>query len=196
MPLPMLPIVIIERSGLRRPVVFFNAMLPRRGGYTNFDMRQRTKVNRYAGNAQASGQVLGPEFLPIRFSGFLEDRRIGVPGASVAAALWIKTVAKAGRECIFNYGPFFYRVLWKQVGFQVVELQRIKYKIELEVLDDFLASASGSRRARGWCRPQTWRSPTSTTRRRAWTTSPTGSTPTPSTARTLQSPRSEAAARK
>jgi len=138
MPFPLLPIVIMERTGKRRPVIFFNAMLPRMGGYTNFDMKIRTKVTHYTGNALATGQVLGAEFEPIAFNGFLEDRRIGLPGTAVAMMLWIQAVAKSGRECVFNYGPIMRRVLWKQVKFKVVELQRIRYEIVLEVLDDFL----------------------------------------------------------
>jgi LysM repeat protein len=138
MPFPLLPIIIIERTGKHRPVVFFNAMLPRKGGYTNFDMKIRTKVSRYIGTAQATGQVLGTEFEPIQFHGMLEDRRIGVPGSAVAMMLLVQTVAKGGRECWFNYGPIFRRVLWKEVKFKTIELQRIRYEIVLEVLDDGL----------------------------------------------------------
>jgi LysM repeat protein len=138
MPFPMLPIVIIERTGARRPVILVNAMLPRSGGYTNFGIKQRTKVTRYMGNAHATAQVLGPEYMPIQFAGTLEDRRLGAPGASLAIMLLIQSIVKSGRECWFNYGPVFRRVLWKQADFKTIELQKIKYEIELEVLDDGL----------------------------------------------------------
>ncbi len=136
MALPLLPVVIVETSGLRRPITLYDTSLPRDGNETTLGMRVRGKETWYPGATEATVQVLGPSYEPIRFAGVLEDNRIGAPGAAVATMWLIRMVGKAGRIVLFNYGPILRRCRWVRHHFQVRSLQRIAYEIELQPIGD------------------------------------------------------------
>lgn len=138
MPFPLFPIRIQELSGKNRQLELNDSTLPREGQETNFDFDQRIKVNRYTGNAEARAQVLGVEWKPIKFGGKLEDRRMGSFRAARGLMRYMTDIAKAGRECSFDYGPIFRRVVWKSLEFKTIELEIIEYRVELEVLGDGL----------------------------------------------------------
>lgn len=132
----LLPITILEGSGKRRLIVLIGSTLPRQGRATILGTGQRMKVNRYVGNATAKIQMLGPNWLPIRFGGILDDRRIRLKGAAAAMAYALEEISLAGRECTFTYGPFVRRVVFKKVVLQPLQLSMIRYSVELEVIDD------------------------------------------------------------
>lgn len=136
MALPLIPIVITETSGRFRPLILAGPNLPREGGETVFGMAMRGRTTWYPGSGEATSQVLGPQHEPVRMSGMLEDRRTGLPGGAVLLGRLIDQIGRAGREVVLNYGPFTRRCRWLRHSLKPVELIRIAYEIELEVLGD------------------------------------------------------------
>lgn len=138
---PAVPVIITETSGKFRPIVLYGSALPREGRYTSFGGEQRGKTTYYAGNPEPTSQSLGPAEEPIRFGGLLEDHRLGGPGRAYALVALIDSVRKAGRTCIFSWGPLLRTVRWSKSLFTPIELGRYEYEIELEVLSDGLSTA-------------------------------------------------------
>jgi hypothetical protein len=136
MSLPLLPVVIKEIGGLQRPIVLYDTTLPREGSETTLGERMRGKETWYTGATEATVQVLGPSYEPIRFAGMLEDRRTGVPGSAVLLMWLIRMVGKAGRIVLFNYGPILRRCRWVRHSFKIRSLQQIAYEIELQPIGD------------------------------------------------------------
>jgi len=132
MRMPTLPLVIVEAEGLRRTIVLYDTTLPREGNETALTTKVRGKDTWYLGSKEATSQVLGPSYEPIRFAGLLEDKRTGVSGSAVALQWLIDLVGEAGRVVLFSYGPFVRRCRWLRHSFTLFSLQKIGYEIELQ----------------------------------------------------------------
>lgn len=136
MPFPAPPLILVEDGGPRRVVVLTGTTLPRAGSETNLDGSVRGATKWYSGSPIPTSQVLGPQEEPMRFAGAFEDRKVGIPGFAVTQIDQLHDMRKAANPVIVLYGTWRRVCRWKSFNSTPVELARITYEVELEVLSD------------------------------------------------------------
>lgn len=134
-PIPSFPLILTEDGGRGRRVVLSGPDLPRDEGPTWHGGGVRGSIRYYAGSDTPTVQIFGPEESNLGFEGMFEDRKKGIPGWAVFQSNQIDQIRHASLPVIYEYGPIRRRCKWQQVQFQMLELGRIRYRIDLEVID-------------------------------------------------------------
>jgi hypothetical protein len=130
---PILPFVLQEQGGLGRVVTLTGADLPEE--YPTLGGRVRGTTRWYPGSERATTQILGPEEGGITFSGCFHDRRRGIPGNALSKMNAIDQMRRSARLVRVTYGPLSRVCRWLEASFQIEELERIHYRIDLEIVD-------------------------------------------------------------
>jgi len=147
---PVLPLTLTEVGGQGRVIVFTGPDLPLK--YPRIMGSVRGQTTWYAGSRRASVQILGPREDSLPFEGAFEDRKTGIPGQAVVMMELIQSVRRAAYPVRWEYGPISLLCRWSRTEFEIEELERIHYRIELEIVDaeeDRLVRVSPIRRIPG-----------------------------------------------
>lgn len=112
--MPEAPAFVIEEiTGQRRSVALRGRALPHQGS-ASWGGRMRTKSNWYAGNPEATLQVLGPEELPTTIEGWWKDRYLSAdvsvtgfdaPTTSEELVAIFDAIRIAGQALRVSWGP-------------------------------------------------------------------------------------------
>ena len=137
-PTSYIPMIITETEGRIRPILLAQSTMPHRKDAISMGVHIRGVTRWYPGSSEATSQVLGAQYPPLKFSGMFEDRKMGIPGAALALCLYIEQVVKSGREVTLVYGPLIRRCRWTKFDYKPMEFQRIRYSVELEPIGDGL----------------------------------------------------------